>query len=126
MQIKVAIAEDNKDNLRMIKMICESEFFSVFTARDGIEMIELIDEYLPEIIITDLIMPRSHGINVIRHARRKKNYSPVIIAISELRSNEYINLCFECGADYFVTKPLDKDPFRQLLKKIQTSHRIFR
>ncbi len=126
MNLKVAIAEDNRQNLRLIKMLCESEFFSVLTASDGNEMNRTIDEYLPEIIITDLIMPRSHGLNVIKHARRKKNYSPVIIVVSELRSKEYINLCFDHGADYFVPKPLSKEAVRKLLRTIRQNSHIFR
>jgi len=125
MQLKVAIAEDNKNNLRTIKMLCESEFFSVFTAADGEEMKSVIDEYMPEIIITDLIMPNSHGINVIRHARKKKHYSPVIIVISGLDTQEYIDLSFSAGADYYITKPVHRESLRDLLRSIKQNKHIF-
>ncbi len=123
--MKIAIAEDNRKNLMLLKMICESEFYTVFTASDGDEMNKIIDEYLPDIIITDLIMPRTHGLNVIKHARRKRHYSPVIIAMSSVKTKEYISLCFQGGADYFVPKPFNPDTFRKLLKNIRQNSRIY-
>ncbi|MBR6802082.1 MAG: response regulator [Eubacteriaceae bacterium] len=118
MQLKVAIAEDNRKDLMKIKMMCEREFFSVLTARDGNEMKDMIDDYLPDVIITDLVMPLSHGIDVTKYSRSKRHYAPIVIVISEIKTQKYINLAFDSGADYFMEKPVDMNRLREVLLEI--------
>lgn len=118
MQLKVAIADDNRQNLMNLKMMCEKEFFSVLTARDGIEMKRIIENYHPDVIITDLIMPDMNGLQVARMAKSKRSYSPIVIVMSGIRSQRYIDRAFSNGADYYITKPVDKNKLRNILLEI--------
>ena len=73
-------------------------------ASDGIEGIDLIKKYLPEIIITDIRMPGLDGLNMIKQVRGIVPYSKIII-LTGYRDFDYVQEAIKCGAFDFLLKP---------------------
>lgn len=103
----ILIAEDDEDLLVALKELFRP-FYTVETAGDGEEAYEKILEYRPDIILTDVMMPRVSGRELCR--RVKFNYElshiPVVLLTAQVDS-EQIASGYQLGADDYITKPFD-------------------
>ncbi len=85
-------------------------------ACDGIEGIELIKTYLPEIIITDIHMPGLDGINMIKQVKDIVPNSKIII-LTGYRDFDYVHEAIKCGAYDFLLKPTKIEELTSVLAK---------
>jgi two-component system response regulator NreC len=72
-------------------------------AKDGLEAIRQVDKLLPDLVLTDLSMPRMGGIEVIREIKRKQP-KVKIVALTVNDSEEYILAALKAGADGYILK----------------------
>ena len=95
------------------------EGFEVAFARDGQEALQMIDDgALPQVVITDIIMPRREGLEVIIELR-KKHPGIRLIAISgggRTKSADFLLLAKKLGADAILAKPLDMDTLEKTVR----------
>ncbi len=107
---RILIVEDDT-NLRMIlQNIVVQAGYSVLTAADGSEALNHIYQDPPQLVITDIIMPETEGIELILSLRKLFPDIP-IIAISgggQLGADYYLDMAREFGADITLAKPFDK------------------
>ncbi|MBR1840043.1 MAG: response regulator [Prevotella sp.] len=100
----VLIAEDDLDILEVLKAEL-SQYFTVVTAHDGQEAIDMLEGKVPDLLITDYLMPNKSGFEVLQHVRKSAyRYLPVIMLTavdSDLNKLKGTKL----GADAYVTKP---------------------
>ncbi|MGL4772534.1 MAG: response regulator, partial [Clostridium sp.] len=78
MNNKVLIIEDDREISSMVKMYLENEGYEVFTAFDGLEGLEAVNEFSPTVILLDLMMPRMDGMECLKKIREKST-TPVLI-----------------------------------------------
>ncbi len=101
--MNILVVEDDK---RMNKIICDylkQDNYSVYSAFDGEEAIEIFEEVDINLVLLDIMIPRLDGFSVCKRLRQK---SKVLIIILSARSQEADKLMgFEYGADEYVTKP---------------------
>lgn len=100
----VLIAEDDSDILEMLKAEL-SQYFTVTTAHDGQEAIDMLENKVPDLLITDYLMPNKSGFEVLQHVRNSAyRYLPVIMLTAV--DNDVNKLKgIKQGADAYVTKP---------------------
>ncbi len=100
----VLIAEDDLDILEVLKEEL-SRYFTVVTAHDGQEAVDMLEGKVPDLLITDYLMPIKSGFEVLQHVRKSAyRYLPVIMLTavdSDLNKLKGAKL----GADAYVTKP---------------------
>ncbi|WP_185937461.1 hybrid sensor histidine kinase/response regulator transcription factor [Chitinophaga polysaccharea] len=109
------IIEDNEEQLAYIREHV-SEQFEVYEARDGQTGLEYAIRYQPDVILTDLMMPRLDGIALCRQLKSHAGTRHIPVIIHSVRSNnEALQEALEAGADDFIGKPCD---YRLLLLKI--------
>ena len=100
----VLIAEDDLDILEVLKAEL-SQYFTVVTAHDGQEAIDMLEGNVPDLLITDYLMPNKSGFEVLQHVRKSAyRYLPVIVLTavdSDLNKLKGTKL----GADACITKP---------------------
>ena len=113
----ILIIEDDTDLRRMLVKLLQREDFRVFEAGTGLEALQILDYFTPDLVITDIIMPDQDGIGTINEL--KKKYPEIkIIAISgggRMLSKDYLGIAKILGANHTFSKPFDTKIF---LKKV--------
>ncbi|PEK73756.1 response regulator transcription factor, partial [Bacillus pseudomycoides] len=110
----MAIIED-EDNIREIcKRYLESEGYEVYTAENGEEGWNLFQQYQPDLIVLDLMMPKKDGWELCEEIRQHSNV-PIIILTARAEERDRI-LGLTIGADDYVTKPFSP---RELVLRVQ-------
>ena len=105
-KIKILIADDEPNQLELIRFNLTKENFEVISASDGEEALCLSEEIFPDLIILDWMMPKMSGIDVCRKLRSKSVSRDIPIIILSARGEEGDRtLGLEIGADDYVTKP---------------------
>jgi CheY-like chemotaxis protein len=112
---KVLVVEDEPDVRSFLAACIEDAGFMVETARDGTEALEKIEQYAPDLMTLDMVMPRTSGINVIRTLRKDAKWAnlPIIVitahAHDELGSDDIKGFnAFTSGLRprYMMEKPI--------------------
>ena len=112
------VVDDNPDMTDMLRFELESDF-DVLTASDGNEALRILQETLPAIIVTDLMMPGMDGIELCR--KLKSNPATVSIPLIILTAKHDLGVKIEgltLGADDYITKPFNLDVLRLRMKRL--------
>jgi len=117
----ILIVDDSSVTREMLRDFLEADGHSVVEASDGIEAIELLNAHKFELMITDLIMPRKDGMEVIMDIK-KENRSIKIIAISggdeSFQASMYLGVTNKLGADLVFEKPFVSQEIVQAVKQL--------
>jgi DNA-binding response OmpR family regulator len=103
--MKILIAEDDELMLRTLEFRLKKDGHSIMMARDGREALQLIDTFLPDLVITDIMMPYSSGMEIVGFLKQKYNNSIKVIILSGMGQENVILEAFRLGADDYITKP---------------------
>lgn len=105
---KVLILEDSPTQTLLLKESLEENHFEVMAAKDGLEGLVILQTNLPEVIISDIDMPRMNGYDFCLRVKQdpKLKEIPVILLTNLTDSMDAIK-GIECGADSFITKPCE-------------------
>lgn len=101
----VLLIEDNDDVLLYLKSFLPEEF-NVLVARDGIEGMELARELIPDIIVSDIMMPNKDGLALCREVRESEllNHIPIILLTAKSTLDDRLK-GLKHGADAYIMKP---------------------
>jgi len=112
--MKVLLVDDDVDLLDVTSYALRREGFNVIVATDGVQAVQRWESDRPDLIVTDISMPRMNGLELCQRVRRDST-TPVIM-LTALHREEQIIQGFQCGADDYVTKPFSP---RQLAMRIR-------
>ena len=116
-QQKILVVDDEPDILELVQYNLEKEGFSVRTASNGIEAIEIALQWGPDLILLDVMMPEMDGMETCIRIRDNANLDNAVIAFLTARSEDYSQIAgFDAGADDYITKPIKP---RVLLSRIK-------
>ncbi|GEO08831.1 response regulator transcription factor [Segetibacter aerophilus] len=101
----ILIAEDDPMILMTLETFFIKEGYQVITANNGREAIQKIEEYLPDIIITDVMMPFYSGLEIIAKIKNGVNKKIAVVVLSAMGQESAVKEAFELGADDYLTKP---------------------
>lgn len=122
----VMIVEDNKDLLNFLKESLEDEF-SVMTAGDGVEALEIVEEKQPDLVVSDVVMPNMGGFEFCKALKSdyETSHIPIILltALSD-RADQLHGLGL--GADDYLIKPFDSTLLRQKIISIINNRNMLR
>ena len=89
-------------------------------ANDGLEALEVIEKFDPQLILTDLMMPVMDGVELIRHLKSDPKTAKLpIIAITADSSGISEKRAREAGADAFITKPVELPALLDQLRTVE-------
>lgn len=114
--MKVLIVEDDKNLAQTTKTALEKDFI-VYIALDGKTALRLVNEYEPEVILLDIMLPDSNGYNLIPFF--KKQYAPIVIMVSALEEEATRLTAYKKGADDYMIKPITLFEIRYKLKALK-------
>ncbi|OGU02474.1 MAG: hypothetical protein A2085_01960 [Gemmatimonadetes bacterium GWC2_71_10] len=103
---KVLLVDDEDQLRRVMKDILERDGFNVAEARDGIQALDQVDKFGPDVVVLDLNLPGLDGYGVLAHLRSRPATVnvPVIVLTAKGDEDNEVRV-FELGADDFLTKP---------------------
>ncbi len=111
---KILVVDDEVKICKMLKAFLESEGYDVVTAGDGQMAIQKYDEEKPDIVITDLLLPKVHGFEIC-HRIKEKSAIPVILMTAVYTQTKYKIEGKGHGADDYIIKPFNPE---ELLSKV--------
>jgi two-component system response regulator VicR len=103
--MKILIAEDDELMLKILEFRLKKDGHEVFITHDGREAMAKLDEIQPDLLLTDIMMPFSSGLELVAKAKEKFKDKIRIIVLSGLGQENVILEAFEIGADDYITKP---------------------
>lgn len=103
----ILIVDDEADIREFLKYNLEKSNYTVITAKNGKEGIEVLNKTRPDLILLDVMMPGMDGMEVCALIREKEDIKQPIIAFLTARAEDYSQIAgFEVGADDYITKPV--------------------
>jgi diguanylate cyclase (GGDEF)-like protein len=107
----ILVVDDNPDKLNLIKAALELAGYNVTTATDGDEALAALESYQPDLVITDVMMPRMNGYELSERIRANPvtKFIPVIMQTAAGRRSEDLRRANEAGALGYITDPTDLD-----------------
>jgi len=103
---KILIVEDDEDFLSILKTKFTSEGFSVVTAKDGEEGIRVAEKEKPDLIFTDVLMPKMSGIEMAKKIK-ESNENALIIFLTNMKDSDDTSEVKKSGEfDYLIKSDL--------------------
>ena len=117
--VKILLVDDEPDILEIVRYNLKSEGYKVYTASSGREGVEKAKEFLPDLILLDVMMPEMDGIEACDQIKRVPALENTIIAFLTARGEDYSQVAgFEAGADDYITKPVKPKVLTSRLKAL--------
>jgi DNA-binding response OmpR family regulator len=115
---KILIIDDDKDMINLLQLRLEQQGYQVISARDGASGYELIEKENPDLIISDLLIPRLHGFELCKKVKENAQlrHIPIILMTAVYKKTSYKVEGKKYGADDYIQKPFE---FPDLLAKIE-------
>jgi PAS domain S-box-containing protein len=116
---RILVAEDNKVNQKLLKILLSKEGFNVEIADNGLEAYEALRKEKFDIVFMDLQMPVLDGISaaIKIRASESENFRVPIIALTAHAFAEDELRCIEAGMNGFLTKPIDKNKIMSVIQR---------
>ena len=104
----VLVVDDDPVILKLLEVNFEMEGFTVLVARDGQEGIEVATREQPDLVVSDIMMPKTSGLELVIALKGDPSTSDIpIILLSAKAQNADVRSGLEAGADDYVTKPFE-------------------
>ncbi len=111
------VVDDSLSARRALVEVLEDAGYAVQVARDGMEAVQVIETKRPQIVLTDLEMPRMNGIELATHLRAHRETADVpMIMITSRSTEKHRRRALEAGINAYLTKPFSED---QLFTEIE-------
>jgi two-component system cell cycle response regulator len=121
-QSTVLIVDDNPQNVELLQAFLESLPVKLVSAVDGIDALEKVSQYNPDLILLDIMMPRMSGFQVCKRLKSDPKTKDIqILMVTALNELGDIEQASECGTDDFVSKPVNK---LELLTRVKSLLRV--
>ncbi|MEH1910545.1 MAG: response regulator transcription factor [Nostoc sp.] len=124
MPLTILVVDDDLGTRLSVSDYLELSGYSVIMANDGQEALIMVDEYHPDLIVTDIVMPRMNGYELVRQVRQQPVFRllPVILLTARTKTQERI-LGYQSGCDLYLPKPFELEELaaaiRNLLERSQ-------
>ena len=113
---KVLVVEDHHDTSFLLCRLLKMEGYEVEHAIDGMVGYNAAETAPPDLIVTDIQMPRMDGIEMIRRIRESRACAQIPIIVMSAYGQRRITDALEAGADGVVEKPIDLDTFLETIR----------
>jgi DNA-binding response OmpR family regulator len=115
--MNMIIAEDDQYGFEYLKQLFRKTGIEVRHAKDGIQLMQLLDEKTPDIVLLDIHMPEMDGYDCL-YEIRAQGLNTLVIMQTASAMLEDRNRCMEAGADGYISKPIRKNELFTLIEAV--------
>ncbi len=116
--MKILIAEDEPVMLKAIQTRLVNDGYEVVITTDGREALQVLETFQPDLIITDILMPYTSGLELIGVVKSNPFKKIPIIVLSAFGQETTVLEAFDLGADDFLTKPFNPSELSMRVKRL--------
>lgn len=114
----ILIVEDNRSNLKLLKLLLTGEGYDVRAATDASEAIELLKTFRPRLIMMDIQLPGKDGLQLSRELKSNPEYKDIIIIATTAYAMKHDKeKILAAGCDDYISKPIDIKTLPDLIKR---------
>lgn len=119
---RILIADDNLQNIELLEAYLSGLDCEIETAADGVETLQAVERFAPDLLLLDVMMPRLSGFEVCRTLRADpKTKDTLVLMVTALNEASDFERGVQAGTDDFLTKPVNKV---ELLCRIKSLLRV--
>ena len=119
---RILIADDNPPNIELLEAYLTDMDCVIATAADGRETLDRVAEFMPDLILLDIMMPKLSGFEVCRNLKREEATRGImVLMVTALNELGDIERAVASGCDDFLSKPVNK---LELLKRVENMLRL--
>jgi two-component system response regulator HydG len=122
-QGRILVAEDDASARTALERFLRGEGFEVMGAEDGESALQLLDETAPDVLVTDLQMPRLDGLQLLKLAREHVPGLPVILVTASTDVETAVR-AMQDGAEHYLTKPAQLDELLVVIERALARRRL--
>jgi chemosensory pili system protein ChpA (sensor histidine kinase/response regulator) len=117
--LEIMVVDDSVTIRNVVSHLLQRQGWKVLTAKDGIEAIEVLHTWQPDLIILDIEMPRMNGYEFMRSIRAQEKFKDLPVVMHTSRSSEkHRQKAESLGVNAFVTKPYEEEAIIALIKDL--------
>jgi DNA-binding response OmpR family regulator len=117
---KIVVIDDDKVTIKILEKFLLDMGFQVYIAEDGAAGYELVKNEKPDVLITDMLIPKIHGVELCRKIKENPELDQIklILMTSVYKNGAYRSNDLECQKDGFLEKPLDFEKLKKIIQLI--------
>lgn len=120
---KILVIEDNHDSRDILSKLLRLSGYEVVSAADGEAGLSAAFDHRPDLIITDIHLPKVNGIEFIKQIRLNKTLAHTAILVVTAFGSNVVREAIDAGADASAEKPFDFDKFLNTVQELIAGHR---
>jgi two-component system cell cycle response regulator DivK len=114
----VLIVEDTPVNLKLVEVLLSRNGFDVRTAKTAEDALEVLKQFTPRLVLTDIALPGMDGVELIRRLKSDPTKrDTVVLALTAFAMKGDEEKAFQAGCDGYITKPIDTRTFPALIRQ---------
>jgi DNA-binding response OmpR family regulator len=118
-EITILLIEDEPNLLKLTSTMLGKQGFNIIQANNGAKGVDMAKKKGPDLVVTDLIMPKKNGFEVCRELRKdKRTANTPIIILTAMGDDFNKQTGFEAGADDYLTKPFNINELTARIKSL--------
>jgi CheY-like chemotaxis protein len=119
---KILIIDDDKVTLTMLEMILSRHGYRILSAMDGAEGLEIALKEKPDVVISDMLIPKLHGLELCAKIKQDPQLKEikVILMTAVYKGAAFHFEAKESGADHFIEKPINTNGLLAKLEELLT------
>jgi DNA-binding response OmpR family regulator len=119
--MKILIAEDDQLMIKMLEFRLKKDGHEVIITHDGREAVNKLEEFQPDLVITDIMMPYLSGLEVVSAVKKRYPTGTPVIILSGMGQENVVLEAFQLGADDYMTKPFSPNELSVRVRRFDVS-----
>ena len=113
----ILVVDDDKNTRMFLSAVLENAGYTVFTAKDGLDALRVMDAEHIDLVVLDIMMPKMDGYEFTRTLRESNNSLPILmVSAKQLPADKHKG--FLVGTDDYITKPIDDEEMLYRIKAL--------
>lgn len=115
----ILLVDDSPTEVALMRNALSGKDYQIVSASDGEEALEMIAEYMPDLVLLDVILPKKNGFQVCRHLRttpETKEMKVILVTSKTMDADRFWGL--RQGADDYIAKPFSREALSDAVERL--------